>query len=355
MAEILGLGLSHYPPLCGLDKDMSGLLRWTLEDPAIPDAEKDPANWPESMRKDWSTDRGEGAAGVHRAQLVAQFDRIRKVLDDFAPDAIVMWGDDQYENFREDVIPPYTVCAYSDIEVHPWKQAHKSSAMEGNPNIWNESGDTGFTIKGRPDIARRLVAGLLEAGMDPAYAYTQLHHPSLPHAFLNAVLFLDYHRNGFDHPIIPFPINCYGRRVISCKGFMTRLDDKFDFDPPSPPPKRFMELGAATARVLKDSPWRIALVASSSWSHAFLCDKTYRMRPDTPGDERLYRALRESDYGFWRNRSLANIEDAGQHEVLNWFPLMGAMEELGASLEWSNWVGTDLFNSNKVFAIYNPA
>jgi hypothetical protein len=28
---------------------------------------------------------------------------------------------------------------------------------------------------------------------------------------LNAVLFLDYHRRGFDHPVITMPLNCYGR------------------------------------------------------------------------------------------------------------------------------------------------
>jgi len=240
------------------------------------------------------------------------------------------------------------------IEVNPWAQAHESSAMEGKPNIWNESGDKKFTIRGRPDIAKHLVTELFDEGMDPAYSYKQLHHPSLPHAFLNAVLFLDYHRKGFDHPVIPFPINCYGRRVISCKGFMTRMDDEIDFDPPSPPPKRFMELGAATARVLKRSPWRVALVASSSWSHAFLCDKTYRIRPDTPSDQELYQALSDSNYDVWRNRSLSALDAAGQHEVLNWFPLMGAMEELGANLNWSQWVGTDAFNSNKVFAVYDP-
>ena len=30
MAEILGLGITHYPPLCLPDAQMSGILRWTL-------------------------------------------------------------------------------------------------------------------------------------------------------------------------------------------------------------------------------------------------------------------------------------------------------------------------------------
>ena len=49
------------------------------------------------------------------------------------------------------------------------------------------------------------------------------------------------------------------------------------------------------------------------------------------------------------------MEAAGQQEVLNWFALMGTVEALGARLEWSQWVETHVFNSNKVFALYGPA
>jgi hypothetical protein len=50
--------------------------------------------------------------------------------------------------------------------------------------------------------------------------------------------------------------------------------------------------------------------------------------------------------------SWKNVADAGQQEVLNWWPLLGAMESLGAKLEWSEFVQTHVFNSNKVFAIF---
>ena len=38
------------------------------------------------------------------------------------------------------------------------------------------------------------------------------------HAFLNTLLYLDYDRQGFPYPVVPFSINCYGRRVISQYG-----------------------------------------------------------------------------------------------------------------------------------------
>jgi len=355
MAEILGLGLSHYPPLCLPDADMAGILRWTLEDPSIPGREKDPAGWPAAMRAEWSNDFGERAAAEHRRQLVAGFDRVRAALDAFRPDAVLMWGDDQYENFREDLIPPFAVLAFDDLDLRPWDHAQGSSMMKGRANVWGEPASTSFRLRGRPDIARHLVEGLLAQDIDVAYAYKPLHHGSVAHAFTNAVLYLDYHRRGYEHPTICFPLNCYGRRVVSAKGFVTRMDAPLELDPPSPSPRRFMQVGAAVARVLKASPWRVALVASSSWSHAFLCDATWRLQPDTPADRRLYDALRAGDYAAWRETPLDAIEHAGQQEVLNWFALAGAMQALGARLEWSSFVETHIFNSNKVFAVYAAA
>ena len=352
MAEILGLGITHYPPLCLPDADMSGILRRTLEDPAIPASAKEPGNWPAAMQQEWSDDFGARAATRHRAALVAGLDRVRARLDDFEPDVVIIWGDDQYENFQEDLIPPFAICAYGDIELRPWAHATASSVMMGKSNVWNEDQTLCYRLRGRPDIAKQLVTALIERDFDVAYAYKPLHHGSVAHAFTNSILYLDYHRKGFEHPTICFPLNCYGRRVVSCRGFMTRMDCELDFDPPSPSPKRFMDLGAATALALRDSPYRTALLASSSWSHAFLVDSTWRLRPDTERDRSLYAAMVNRDYGHWRSTSLKEVEDAGQQEVLNWWTLLGAMEALGAKLEWSDFIETHIFNSNKVFAVY---
>ena len=46
MAELLLLGVTHYPPLTGRDEDMAGIHRRLLVDPAVPDAARDPANGP---------------------------------------------------------------------------------------------------------------------------------------------------------------------------------------------------------------------------------------------------------------------------------------------------------------------
>jgi hypothetical protein len=346
MGELLLMGMTHYPPLAAVDADMAGLMRGMLADPAVPAAERDPANWPAAMRAEWGDDQGVAGAAGHRATLLAGFARLRARLDEFQPEAIVMWGDDQYENFREDVIPPYALLAYGDIDNQPW-------ARFPWRNVWGEPKDQTHTVKGRPDIARWLAERLLDDEVDVAYAYEPLHHAGLAHAFMNTQLFLDYDRTGFPWPLVCMPINCYGRRVIAARGFCRPFGEELQLDPPSPTPRRLMAVGGAVARHLAESPWRVALVASSSWSHAFLTDKTWRLHPDTPSDRALYDALSVGDFDTWEKTSTADIEEAGQQEVLNWFCLMGAARELrlGAP-SWSTFVDTWCFNSNKVFAVW---
>jgi hypothetical protein len=348
VAELLLLGVTHYPPLCGRDEDMAGIHRRLLADPAVPADEKDPANWPEPQQREWGDDEGRSSAAAHRAQLVAGFDEVRAALEAFDPDAVLIWGDDQYENFREDLIPPYALLAYGDLEAHPW-------AGRKLPNAWDEPSDAAFKVKGHPEMARWLAEALLEDGVDVAYAYQPRHHPDLAHAFLNAIMFLDYHRHGFPWPVVAMPVNCYGRRVISANGMWKPFGTELVDDPPAPSPRRLMDVGAAVARALRRGPYRVALLASSSWSHAFLTDHTWRLRPDTAADRKLYEALAEGDFATWEATPLAAVEHAGQQEVLNWFCLMGAARELGATPPaWSTFVETWVFNSNKVFAIWEP-
>jgi hypothetical protein len=313
------------------------------------------------MQGEWGDDQGRAGAARHREAMLTGIRRVRQALDDFNPDFVLIWGDDQYENFKEDVIPAFSVQAYEDMTVYPWKHASASAMFDaktqdqwggGKPNVWNEPADTSFLLRGHPQAARHLATELLLNEFDVAYAYKPLHHPGLAHAFLNAVLYLDYDRKGFPYPVVPVPINCYGRAVVSYKGFASAWADRGrQLDPPSPTPRRCFHFGAAIARILRESPWRVAVVASSSWSHAFLVDKTFRIQPDVAADRKLYEALVAGDYGTWLSYPLAQLEESAQQEVLNWFALAGAMKELGLKLEYSDFVETWVFNSSKVAAV----
>lgn len=350
MAEILGLGVTHYPPLIGPDEEMASILRLVLADPGLEDCHRDSRNWPEPLRREYGEDGGTAAAAKHRAALVGHFRRARRLLDDFRPDLVLIWGDDQYENFTEDVIPPFCILAYDEIET-------RHRRRDAAANVWGEGPETAFRIQGHREAGKYLARQLLERDVDVAYAYRPLHHQGFAHAFLNTVLYLDYDRVGFPYPVLAFQVNCYGRRVIAQRGFRSDLAHPLAeaaLDPPSPSPKRCMQVGAATARALAEGPWRVALIASSSWSHAFLVDKHRQLYPDIPADRRLYEALRLGDWETWRDTPLAAIEDSGQQELLNWYMLAGAMEALGRVPDECHFIETWAFNSNKCFAAFKP-
>ena len=345
MAEILALGISHYPPLTGTDDRMSGILRRMLQNPQLPEALRTPAGWPEPMRAEWGNDQGTSSAARHRADLVGWMNKTRAALDAFDPDFVLIWGDDQYENFREDIVPPYSISAHDRFRFSP-----------PAGNVWGETDKT-FELPGHPQAAKMLTSRLIEEGFDTAYSYKPLHHP-LGHAFSYGILYLDYDRKGFGYPIIPFAVNCYGRRVISQRGGLPSFDKVItdaDLDPPAPTPRRLFDLGAATARILADSPYRVALLASSGWSHAFLTAKNHYLWPDTPADRRMYETLRTGDYQAWRNYSGQAVEDSGQQELLNWVCLAGALSELSRKPRETGFLDTWIFNSSKVFLIAPPA
>jgi len=257
---------------------------------------------------------------------------------------VLIWGDDQYENFREDIIPPYCISAYDKFAFSPPVD-----------NVWGESEKT-YELAGHRTAAKLLATKLLEAGFDTAYAYKPLHH-ALGHAFTNAIFYLDYARAGFQYPIVPFSVNCYGRQVVSQKGGVPTFQKKIteaDLDPPAPAPWRLFDLGAATARILSESPYRVALLASSGWSHAFLTGKNHFLWPDTPADRAMYEHLRTGNYNAWRNYSGQAVENSGQQEILNWMCLTGALSALDRKPRETGFVDTWIFNSSKTFLIAPP-
>jgi len=108
---------------------------------------------------------------------------------------------------------------------------------------------------------------------------------------------------------------------------LTELEE----DPPGPQPWRCFQIGAATARAFADTPWKITLIESSSWSHSFLTEKHGQMYPD-----------------------VAQAEDRGHHELLNWFCLAGAMAELKRKPDEAVFLESWITNSDKVFAVFRP-
>jgi hypothetical protein len=65
----------------------------------------------------------------------------------------------------------------------------------------------------------------------------------------------------------------------------------------------------------------------------------------------MYDALCACDWQTWRNYTSAQVEDAGQQEILNWMCLAGAMHELKRKPSQTGFVDTWIFNSSKAFVV----
>lgn len=358
MADILGLGLSHFGGFMFPDDDMSSRVRARLADGSLPPQLSDPAQWPAPMRAEWGDDEGAAFAARHRAAYFAGLDRIRAALEAFDPHAVVIFGDDQYECFREDLVPPYCVFVAPTFHIRPYARARVFGG--GIANIWNDPFDAEFEHAGAPEIAGHMLHALMDRGFDPAYSYRLPHQDFLGHAFTNTLLYLDHHRRGFRWPVIPFAINAYGADLIKAKGGYVpdgcadggaapRLPD-----PPAPGPARLFDLGVALADILAASPWRIALVGSSSFSHGFLTAKHHYFYPDIPADRARHAELAAGDFAAWRRLTVKGLEEAGQHELLNWCPMVGAVHALGHKPAYCELMESWLFNSSKVVAVIPP-
>lgn len=343
MGELLGIGLTHSPAFQFPDENMADILRRTLRSDRVPAWLKDVRNWPKPMQEEWGDDEGLTSARRHRQVMVESFRQLRAALDEFKPDFVLIWGDDQYENFQEDVVPPFCVYIFDLLECLPYK---RSPAVNATSNVWGQPEDKVVPVRGHREAAMHIARELISRDFDIAYAYKPHHHPTLGHAYMRTILYLDYDQKGFPYPIIPFHVNCYGTDLLR----QGRVRD--EEAPPAPTPRRCFDLGRAVARIIRESPWRAAVVGSSSWSHAFLTKKGHGLWPDIESDRARLEELRSGRHVQWRNLSPETLTEAGQHEFLNWICLAGAMEDRKA--EVLAYAETWIFNSGKVTALFRP-
>ncbi len=347
MGEVLGIGMPHAPHLQFTDEDMANLVRRLLTSDRIPEKMKDPSNWPPAMREEWGEDRGLSSAKKHRSELVQGLRAARAALDDFKPDFVLIWGDDQYENFREDLLTPFCVYVLDEIDCTLFQG---SKGLGASKNVWGEPTDKLVKVKCHQEAGDYLVRNLIYGGYDVAWSYHLHHAKMLGHAFLRTVLYLDYDRKGFNYPIVPFHVNCYGsdlripaEQLTSSTGLNLR-------PPPSPFPWRCYDMGKEITKIIQQSPWRVAVVGSSSWSHGSLTAKHHFMYPDTEADQQRMRELKAGELHKWRQLDPKKMRESGQHEMLNWLCLAGAME--GRKAQVLAYGETYLFNSDKAIVLF---
>lgn len=124
MGDILLVGTTHYPPLLYPDEGLISQLRKHLGSERVPERLKDESNWPREMREEYGPNGSNAMASAanHRARLVSAFAKVRREIDSFNPDFVLIWGDDQYENFKEDLVPPFSIYICEQFETQPFQR-----------------------------------------------------------------------------------------------------------------------------------------------------------------------------------------------------------------------------------------
>src|ERR1700761_702151 len=117
MAEILGMGLSHYPGPVTPPKYWSRMVARNGDVGRIKrEFYEDKKNWPPAMIAEWGADEGLAAAEEHQRRLLAGYRALREELDAFKPDIVLIWGDDQFENFKRDGVPAFAVGIFERVD-----------------------------------------------------------------------------------------------------------------------------------------------------------------------------------------------------------------------------------------------
>src|SRR5205823_14669481 len=171
MGEILGIGVTHFPGLMLPDLYMSSFLTRTLKSDRVPAEMKEPARWPEPLRQELAANENGGAAAEHRRRLLGGFRKAREALDAFKPDVVLIWGGDQYENFRADGVPSFCVFALDAIDSRPFGRPGRGD----HGNVRGESPDKVVRVDGHRAAGCYLAAELIKADFDVSYAYAMRH------------------------------------------------------------------------------------------------------------------------------------------------------------------------------------
>src|SRR5439155_17656681 len=80
MGQILGLGVTHFPPLSGTDENLGRILKRALDGTPVAQRMRDEMRRTAAMRQKYGADAGVTAARHHREALLTGFRNARRVL-----------------------------------------------------------------------------------------------------------------------------------------------------------------------------------------------------------------------------------------------------------------------------------
>lgn len=281
MADIvLGIGTSHTPQISADWREWPNLGKQDKASPFIPE-DLDEQLKPETHEKRWA---------VVQKDIKILGDKLRSA----SLDAVVIFGDDQHEQFHDDNMPAIAIYHGEKADVR-----HRQRPA-GFPTIRFEETKPDYPVE--VDLATHLVTSLTDQEFDVTRANQLKAERGIGHAFS----FL-YQRlwPECDVPIVPIMINTY-------------------YPPNAPTPKRCWNLGLAVSKAIE--AWgpgkRVAVMASGGLSHIMMDEEV-----DYQTLDGLQKNEPELLWSLPRERLVG-----GTSEILNWVAVGAATQHLKMNL-----------------------
>jgi len=290
MAKIvLGLGTSHSPQLSVRAKEWSLMREKDERDPRM-----DYEGLLKRAKPGIDQEITEGKMRERDDTCLKAIGVLGRMLQEARPDVVVIFGDDQHEQFHDDNMPTFAIYHGKSIPVvkhsgrnnSPWKAAEERG--------WAETAEH---YPAGSELAEHLIKALAEDEFDVTRCNRLREEIGVGHAFS----FL-YRRilPGSTLPMVPVMVNTY-------------------YPPNQPTPKRCYALGQTVRKAIEswNGSSRVAVIASGGLSHTIIDEELDQMTIKaltTRDKEGLYRLPREKLRG-------------GTSEILNWVALAGVMEQ----------------------------
>ena len=290
MAQVvIGIGTSHSPQLSIRAKDWEHLLKKDQTDPRL--------DYPGLVKRAKPGLEAELTPEKFRERDEACLKAVKDLGDALKKanaDVVVVFGDDQQEQFHDDNMPMFAIYHGKTLPVVKNHGLRPSGWKDAERNGWAETASEYDTAS---DLANHLIVSLTHAEFDITRCNKLRAEIGVGHAFS----FL-YRRilPGSKIPMVPIMVNTY-------------------YPPNQPTPKRCYAFGQAVRKAIDswNSDKRVALMASGGLSHVVIDEEVDAMVIDglkNKKPEVLFRLPRERLWG-------------GTSEILNWVALAGAMED----------------------------
>ena len=233
---------------------------------------------------------------ARRATLASGIERAQALVAAAAPDLILAFVNDHFQNFTLKGMPPFCI-GVGERHDAPGPAA---AAMLRIPER---------TIAGEPDVAMQLLETLMASGFDPAY--------SAELSLFDDLSVPLYHLFGPDRPlppVIPIVTNCVA--------------------PPMPSFGRCYDLGVAVGRALAsiDADYeRVMVLGSGGLSHWVGTPKTGQINGDFDAAflEQVSAGRIEEMRG-WIDREIDAVAGNGALELKNWLLALAALGPFAA-------------------------